>query len=657
VTSTRTIAARSRDIRATRAVVALAAVAVLTAGALIDDSQVATAEGLTVSSVMSGLDHPWDVAFAADGTMFVTERSGRLLVRTTSGVVQAMSVDMSDLWVASETGLMAVEVDPDFMSNRRLYTCQGSTDGNLTVQVVAWQVATSYASATRVADPLVGGVDGTSGRHGGCQLRTDRSGALFVSTGDAATGTNPQSLDSLNGKVLRVDRFTGQGLPGNPFFAQGGNRARIYTYGHRNVQGVAIRDATGEMWSVEHGTDRDDEVNRLVPGGNYGWDPIPGYDESTPMTDLAKFPGAVRAEWSSGFPTIAPSSAAFLRGSGWGSYEGALAVSVLKDQHLRLMSFDAGGRFLGATIPPELDHVYGRLRGAELGPGGVLFVTTDNGGGQDQVLAVAPAGEGFGLAVASAPAPNLDIVTRGFDDRAWTRTWTGAWTPWLTLGGRLTSDPDASASGGDRLDVVARGTDWAVWLTTRAGGVWSGWQSIGGIATSGPTIASPGPGRLEVFARGRDGALWVDSFNGGWTGWSSLGGLLASDPDAVAVGSNRVDVVARGLDDALWLRRRVGGSWQPWQRIGGLLSSGPTITAIGDRVDIFARGRDLALYHTWSAGGGGWAPWDMGLGLLSGAPDATWRGGSLDTFQRGLDGAVWQFYWAGSGWSPAIRWG
>ena len=627
-------------------------------GVIVGRGQVASAESLIVTPVMTGLDHPWDVAFAPDGTMLVTERGGRILVRTTSGATQVMSVDLSDLWVSGETGLMGIEVDPDFMSNRRIYTCQGSTDGNLTVQVIAWQVDPSYASATRVADPLVGGIDGTSGRHGGCQLRIDPSGALFVGTGDAATGTNPQNVDSLNGKVLRVDRFTGHGLPGNPFFGQGGNRSLIYTYGHRNVQGLAIRYATGEMWSVEHGPDRDDEVNRLVAGGNYGWDPVPGYNEAVPMTDLAKFPGAVPAQWSSGNPTIAPSGATFLRGSGWGGYDGALAVSVLKDQHLRLLSFDTAGRFLGTAVPPELDHVYGRLRGAELGPGGVLFITTDNGGGRDQVLAVAPAGESFGLTVAAAPAPTLDIVTRGFDDRAWTRQWTGSgWTSWTSLGGVLASDPDAAASGGDRLDVVARGSDWAIWLRTRSGGAWTGWQSIGGIASSGPSIASLGSGRLEVFARGLDGALWVNSFSGGGSGWSSLGGLLASDPDAVAVGPDRVDVVARGLDDALWIRRRVGGTWQPWQRIGGLLSSGPTITATGDRVDVFARGRNLAVYHTWSGGGGGWAPWDMGLGLLSGAPDATWRGGSLDTFQRGLDGAVYQFYWAGTSWSSAVRWG
>ena len=132
------------------------------------------------------------------------------------------------------------------------------------MQVVAWQVDAANTARLRVNDPLVGGIDGQFGRHGGCQLRIDQSGALVIGTGDAALGTNPQNPHSLAGKTLRVDRFTGGGLPGNPFF---GNAAagdpRIETLGHRNVQGLALQPGTGIVWSAEHGPDRDDEINQL----------------------------------------------------------------------------------------------------------------------------------------------------------------------------------------------------------------------------------------------------------------------------------------------------------------------------------------------------------------------------------------------------------
>src|SRR6201999_4468660 len=118
-----------------------------------------------------------------------------------------------------------------------------------------------------------------------CRLLIVRTGALFVGTGDAAIGTNARSLNTLGGKTLRLNRFTGAPSKYNPF-SHSANRNRRYltSYGHRNVQGLAQR-YDGSVWSAEHGPDRDDEVNRLVSGGDYGWNPVPGYNEGVPMTD------------------------------------------------------------------------------------------------------------------------------------------------------------------------------------------------------------------------------------------------------------------------------------------------------------------------------------------------------------------------------------
>ena len=337
---------------------------------------------LLVSTLVSGLSIPWDLDFTPDGTMLFTERRGVLSRRGTDGRVRKVEAEMGDLFAAGETGLMGIVVDPDFASSRRFYTCQGHVGPE--VQVIAWTMNAAYTAADRVADPLVGGIPATSGRHGGCRLRFGPEGYLWIATGDAASGRIPQDLTSLGGKVLRVDPSTGAGAGTNPLTSP-----RVYSYGHRNVQGLALQPGTGRMWAVEHGPRVDDEINLLVPGGNYGWDPVPGYNESVPMTDLAKFPDAVEAKWSSGSPALAVSGGIFLEGTQWGVWEGRLAVATLRDSKLRLFEFAPNGDFVGQVVVPELDRSYGRLRTPMMGPDGALYVTTSNGAGRDLILRIA----------------------------------------------------------------------------------------------------------------------------------------------------------------------------------------------------------------------------------------------------------------------------
>lgn len=129
-------------------------------------------------------------------------------------------------------------------------------------------------------------------------------------------------------------------------------------------------------------------MNLLTNGGNYGWDPVPGYDQSVPMTDLA-IPGAVPASWSSGQPTVATSGVVFLTGSAWQGYEGTLLVATLKNSRLQLMGFDHLGRFILLETPATLAGTFGRLRTPAMGPDGALYVTTSNGS-EDRILRVAP---------------------------------------------------------------------------------------------------------------------------------------------------------------------------------------------------------------------------------------------------------------------------
>ena len=347
----------------------------------ISASQIAPPD-LRVATLVSGLSIPWDIAFTPDGTMLFTQRAGVLSSRLTDGTAQTIDADFGDLFASGETGLMGITVDPGFTSNRRFYTCQGHTGRE--IQVIAWTLNAAYTEATRVADPLVGGIPATSGRHGGCRLRFGPEGYLWIATGDAASGAVPQDLTSLGGKVLRVDASSGAGAPTNPFAP-----SRVYTYGHRNVQGLALRPGTSQMWSVEHGPSVDDEINLLVAGRNYGWNPVPGYNEGVPMTDLVEFPEAVEAKWSSGPSTLATSGGIFLEGEQWGVWEGRLAVATLADSKLRLFEFTPDGAFVSQVVVAELNGAYGRLRTPMMGPDGALYVTTSNGGDADRILRIA----------------------------------------------------------------------------------------------------------------------------------------------------------------------------------------------------------------------------------------------------------------------------
>ena len=341
---------------------------------------------ITVVELVSGLSIPWDIAFTPDGTMLFTQLSGVLSSRLVDGAVQTVSADFSDFSARGTRGLMGIVVDPDFASNRRFYTCQGHTGPE--VQVIAWTISADYTAATRVGDPLVGDLPAVA-YHSGCRLRFGPDGYLWIATGDAFAVGAAQDLDSLGGKVLRVDASTGAAAPGNPFGSP------VYTYGHRNPQGLALRPDTRQMWLVDHGPTWDDEINLLTAGGNYGWDPVLAdmpnvYTERVPMTDLMKFPDAVEARWSSGEPTLATSGGIFLAGDDWEQWDGRLAVGTLKASELYVFEFTAAGTFVSQVVVPELDGTYGRLRTPMLGPEGALYVTTSNGGGADRILKVAP---------------------------------------------------------------------------------------------------------------------------------------------------------------------------------------------------------------------------------------------------------------------------
>ena len=352
---------------------------------------------LHVRPILRGLDHPWDVAFTPDGAMLVTERDReRIDVRLPDGTRRVLAEQVTGMWHRAETGVMGMVVAPDYATTGDIYVCLGwKLDDTKDIRVTQWHIDRDYTAATleRVVLP---GIAINGGKHAGCRLRFDPHGALYVSTGDSRTGAPPQDLQALNGKVLRIDPATGDGWPTNPFAdSPNANERRVFTYGHRNPQGLAWRTGPGVphgMWSVEEGTDRNDEVNRLRPGGNYGWNPLPlPYNAFAPMTDHTLPGRQINAKWSSGFPTRATSGGNWITGKRWGGWRGTLAVGALKNSQLLIMTFDPSGTLTDFQIPPELDTTYGRLRAPQMGPHHALYLTTDNGFHHDVILKITPA--------------------------------------------------------------------------------------------------------------------------------------------------------------------------------------------------------------------------------------------------------------------------
>jgi glucose/arabinose dehydrogenase len=344
---------------------------------------------LRVTKRVTGLNTPWDVKSLGDGRLLVTERDTAHLIVVGKTGKRRVRFPSDRVWVSGETGLMSLEVDPFFQRNRRIYTCSGwKSGGGHDVRVIAWRLNRA-ATRARLLRTLVGGFPTSSGRHGGCRLLIASDGSLLVGTGDAAIGTTPRDLDSLGGKTLRLNRTTGAPWPSNPFIRSDSPRRRyVHTFGHRNVQGLAQR-RDGTLWSVEHGTDRDDEVNRLVNGGDYGWNPVPGYNEEVPMTDPSLPGRQYAAKWRSGVPTLATSGATFVSGRKWGALDGTLAVAALKASRMLFLTFTRGGKLVSTRSPAALRR-YGRLRSVSTADNGDLLVTTDADNGAGLVLRVSP---------------------------------------------------------------------------------------------------------------------------------------------------------------------------------------------------------------------------------------------------------------------------
>ncbi|MGO4599105.1 PQQ-dependent sugar dehydrogenase [Terrabacter sp. 2RAF25] len=583
----------------------IALVGALLAGAALAVEQPAAeaAPTVRVTTMVSGLSNPWDLTWVG-GLMLYDLRAGQVWSKRGANAPRRVSISgFPSIFAQSEGGLLGIVADPAASTNKRFYTCQSvrTSAGNpLDVRVLRWRL-TSDTTAVSDGAPVVTGIPLSSGRHSGCRLRFGSDRRLYVGTGDAAVGTNPQNLGSLGGKVLRVN-WNGSIPADNPFYARGGNARYVWNYGHRNVQGLALRPGTTELWSAEHGSDRDDEMNLSVRGGNYGWDPVPGYNEATPMTDTAKFPNARRAMWSSGFPTVATSGATFLQGAAWGEWQGALAVGLLKGQGIYLMRFDPtpGTSRVARVVRLPGAQGFGRIRTVQLGPDGALWFTTSNGT-NDRIVRVTPT----------------------------------ATPPTVRARSLVSTTGVAAVRTGSEIWAFVRGSgDVVQYRRSRDdGATWSAWASAGITSTDPPSAASSSLGRIDLFTRNASHQVVHTWFTGGVRRGSAVlpGGVIAQHGSSV--GGGTLDVWGVAPNGTGWRNHHDGARWSGWRQVGGIFTSGLYASAnLTTKVTtVSGRGQLPVTYErtftTTGASTSGWVPRGDGMSAWSSRAMADTTGG------------------------------
>lgn len=332
-----------------------------------------------LDTVVSGLDIPWGMTFLPNGDMLITERDGRLYRRSGTGQLQRIS-GVPEVLARGQGGLLDIELHPNYEQNGWLYLSYSKPrrEGGQTTSTTAVMRARLDGNALSEQEVIFEALPYSNTRHHyGSRLEFDRQGYLYISVGDRGNRSrNPQNLDNHCGKMHRI--YDDGRIPeDNPFVDQPGAMPSIYSYGHRNPQGVSRHPATGMIWTHEHGPRGGDEVNIIEKGKNYGW-PVISYGinyNGTTFTDKTEQEGMEQPEWY-WVPSIAPCGSAFVTGDRYPAWKGDFMVGSLRFQYLNRCVVEDGKIVREERLLKDI----GRVRAVEMGPDGYLYLSVEDPG-------------------------------------------------------------------------------------------------------------------------------------------------------------------------------------------------------------------------------------------------------------------------------------
>lgn len=317
-----------------------------------------------METLVEGLDIPWEMEFAPDGRIFLTERSGQIRIIKEGQLLETPAYSFDEPFISrSEGGLLGLELDPDFQANGYVYAYHtyNEEDGiyNQIVRLVA------DGDELVFDDIILQGIPGDSNHNGG-RIKFGPDGYLYVTTGERYEPDLAQDPESLGGKILRMTA-DGEVPESNPFPS-----SLVYSLGHRNAQGLAWHPETGKLYSSEHGQSAHDEINLIEPGENYGWPVIEGDEEQEGMR---------RPLIHSGTDTWAPSGMTFISQGPW---KGKLLVANLRGTQVLALTWIGPDFTEVDSIELLWEGELGRIRNVVEGPDGSIYLMTNNRDGRGQ---------------------------------------------------------------------------------------------------------------------------------------------------------------------------------------------------------------------------------------------------------------------------------
>ncbi|HYG02255.1 MAG TPA: PQQ-dependent sugar dehydrogenase [Chryseosolibacter sp.] len=330
---------------------------------------------LTVDTLTSSLTNPWGIAFLPDGRILVTENAGEIRVIENGKLLDNKIGNVPEVYDNSQGGLLDIKLHPDYATNGWLYITYSKpgNGGGGTTLIRARLESNNLTDIEELfsAQPFV-----RSGAHFGSRIVFDGKGYVYISSGERGTKENSQDLSNHLGKIIRL-HDDGRIPNNNPFVNQAGARPEIWSYGHRNPQGMFYDKENDIIWAHEHGPQGGDELNRIEKGINYGW-PVITYGtnyDGTPITDKTEMVGMEQpvTYWT---PSIAPCGMAIVTHENFKVWKGNLLIGALVHRHLARVEIKDGEYVTQEKLLQDV----GRVRAVEESPDGFIYVATESPG-------------------------------------------------------------------------------------------------------------------------------------------------------------------------------------------------------------------------------------------------------------------------------------